>query len=279
MTGPLRFGAAVAALLLGTVPACASEDLERVGMVRLGPVPTASLPEPTPAVATTSTVPPPAATTAAPTTTWAPSTTAAPTPDTPFTVATSNVDLLETFRSPEATDPWWLLPDPASLGGPRVLLVRGQVAEMLEVDLPVRPNGSTGFVRSSDVTLSRHRARVVVELGSHRVWAWEDGELVAEGSVALGADGTPTPVGEFYITEMEAREDPDTLFGAWVIGTSGFSEALPLVDGMDPAVALHGTNEPELLGSDVSEGCIRMHDDVAARIAALPLGTPVEIRA
>ncbi len=120
---------------------------------------------------------------------------------------------------------------------------------MLEVALPVRPNGSTGFVRSSDVSLSTHRARIVVDLGAHRVTAWEE---VAEGAVALGANATPTPPGEFYMNEVQEQDDADTLFGSWIIGLSGFSETLPLTDGMDPAIVLHGTNDPSLRSGPTS---------------------------
>ncbi|MBP91806.1 MAG: L,D-transpeptidase [Acidimicrobiaceae bacterium] len=175
-------------------------------------------------------------------------------------------------------EPWWQLPNPGPFAGARVVVVLRDLGEMLEVALPVRPNGTTGFVRSSDVSLSTHHARVVVDLGAHRVTAWEEGVVVAEGAVALGANGTPTPPGEFYMNEVQEQDAADTLFGSWIIGLSGFSETLPLIDGMDPAIALHGTNDPSVLGTDVSEGCIRMHDDVIARLAPLPAGTPVEIR-
>ena len=80
------------------------------------------------------------------------------------------------------------------------------------------------------------------------------------------------------MNEVQEQDDADTLFGSWIIGLSGFSETLPLTDRMDPAIVLHGTNDPSLLGTDVSEGYIRMHHDVIARLAQLPAGTPVEIR-
>ena len=47
-------------------------------------------------------------------------------------------------------------------------------------------------------------------------------------------------------------------------------------------IGIHGTNEPEALGTDVSSGCIRVHNDVIERLVeeiGLPLGTPVEIQA
>ena len=44
-------------------------------------------------------------------------------------------------------------------------------------------------------------------------------------------------------------------------------------------VGIHGTNHPELIGRDVSSGCIRMHNDAITKLRAiLPLGTPVTIQ-
>ena len=43
-------------------------------------------------------------------------------------------------------------------------------------------------------------------------------------------------------------------------------------------VLLSGRN-PSVLGTEVSLGCVRVHDDVVGRLARLPLGTPVEVRA
>jgi len=158
-----------------------------------------------------------------------------------------------------------------------VVLVLEDHGDWLHVDLPVRPNGTTGWVRRSDVTLSTHVALVRVDLSERRLWAWEDGQLVAEGAVALGTSGTPTPTGRFYVNEVQEQADPDTIFGSWIVGTSGFSDVLDSAFGGDPAVAIHGTNDPTVLGLEVSLGCVRVHDDVVARLARLPLGTPVEI--
>ena len=119
----------------------------------------------------------------------------------------------------------------------------------------------------------------MVALSGRRVTAWEDDELAADGVIALGAEGTPSPATEFYINEIQRQDDPDILFGEWILGTSGFSETLGLVFGGDPAVALHGTNDPSVLGTAVSFGCIRMRNYVVERLARLPLGAPVEIRA
>jgi lipoprotein-anchoring transpeptidase ErfK/SrfK len=49
--------------------------------------------------------------------------------------------------------------------------------------------------------------------------------------------------------------------------------------GGDGRVGIHGTNQPWLIGSDVSHGCIRVKNGPIRRLAKiLPLGTPVHIR-
>ena len=63
-------------------------------------------------------------------------------------------------------------------------------------------------------------------------------------------------------------------------GLSGFSNVLTSFNGGQGVIGIHGTNAPEALGSDVSSGCIRMHNDAITRLVqeiGLPLGTPVEI--
>jgi lipoprotein-anchoring transpeptidase ErfK/SrfK len=45
-------------------------------------------------------------------------------------------------------------------------------------------------------------------------------------------------------------------------------------------IALHGTNEPGLIGVAASHGCVRLTNGVMRRLFALaPAGTPVVIRA
>ena len=278
------------AFLLATSSACSSPEPvvtdDRVAMVRIGTVAPSVTSAPTTtgstsrASTTTATVPVvDTATTsgAVPTSTAVPSTSTPP-PAHHFTTARAVGEWLDTYRSPVDAEVWWSLSNPGPFEGDRVVLVLDSQDDWLLVDLPVRPNGTTAWVRRSDVILSTHDARIVVDLTAMRLWAWEDGMLVAEGAIALGTDETPTPPGRYFLNEIQAQEDPDTLFGSWILGTSGFSEVLEEVEGGDPAVAIHGTNDPSVLGTQVSLGCIRVHEDVVERLALLPLGTPVEVR-
>ena len=292
---PRWVGCALALLLVG----CASPELlppdDRAGMVRIGTSPpstSAAVDAPaTTTTTTTTTTLLPATTTATPTTTPTdtttttalpsttdPPTTTVPTPDSPFTVATAVGEWLDAYRAPGSEDVWWSFSNPGPYEGDRVLLVLGEQDGWLHVDLPVRPNGTTGWVRQEDVSLTTHTARILVDLSDRRLWAWQDGILIVEGWIALGRQETPTPVGEYYVNEIQAQADSDTLYGSWIIGTSGFSEVLGEVYGGDPALAIHGTNDPSVLGGAVSLGCIRVHNDVVSRLALLPLGTPVEVR-
>jgi lipoprotein-anchoring transpeptidase ErfK/SrfK len=67
-------------------------------------------------------------------------------------------------------------------------------------------------------------------------------------------------------------------FGPAAVGVSAFS---PVLTGWAQGgpIAIHGTNQPWSIGHSVSNGCIRLPNDVLRRLfAAAPAGTPVIIR-
>jgi lipoprotein-anchoring transpeptidase ErfK/SrfK len=102
--------------------------------------------------------------------------------------------------------------------------------------------------------------------------------------LVIGTDGTPTPVGSFYITELldapTVGVSAGGAYGPWVLATNAYSEQLELFDDGLPVIAFHGTNQPGLIPSQSSNGCIRMPNDVVTQIAeTIAPGTPVEIRA
>ncbi len=205
------------------------------------------------------------------------STSATATPDTPFVVAVATVDMLEVFDEPDDDEARWLLSHPGPGGGPRTLLVLDTEQDWLRVSVPVRPNGTMGWVRGGDVSTATYRARIIVDLYRARLEAWENGALVAQGAIASGAEETPTPPGGFFVTEVQEHTDPATGGTTWLIGTSAYSKALdPTAEG-DPAVAILAVGDAAHLSQDISLGCVRIHPDVLERLALLPLGTPVQI--
>ena len=223
-----------------------------------------------------------------------PSATPSPTPTTDrrdeFTtvVARSAVDALAVHDEPadpdrSAAGERRLVLDKADeISGEVVLLVLDEHREWLRVQLPVRPNGSTGWVRAGDVRLSRHRFAVEVSLGDHELVITRGSREVLRTPVGVGRSERPTPGGDYYIKELLAPPQPDGIYGPYAYGLSGFSTVLTEFRDGEGVIGIHGTNEPDLVGTDVSSGCIRVPNEVITRIVeevGLPLGTPVTIRA
>jgi hypothetical protein len=188
---------------------------------------------------------------------------------------------VEVFASPSTSQAGRLLQP--GLSGELVFLVRRLIVDSwLEVDLPIRPNGSVGFVRRADVELARTRFSVDVYRGDHRLVVRYDDAIVFEAPIAVGKTDTPTPGGRFYITQLIRTPRPTGDYGPFVFALSGFSPTLESFAGGDGVIGIHGTDEPWLVGTDVSHGCIRLRNEDLVRLVeevGLPLGTPVTIDA
>jgi lipoprotein-anchoring transpeptidase ErfK/SrfK len=123
------------------------------------------------------------------------------------------------------------------------------------------------------------RTRIVVDLSARRVTLFRAGRKVLATTAAVGSPATPTPTGRYYVNQRLVPTDPGGPFGPGAIGISAFSEVLTGWTQGGP-VAIHGTNEPWLIGRAVSNGCIRVRNDDLRRLFKLAVaGTPVEIRA
>lgn len=170
------------------------------------------------------------------------------------------------------------LPAKTELGSRTTLLVVDEQDGWYEVALPIRPNGSTGWVEADDVKVRENGATVHIDLATRTLTVLADGAVTLQTSVAIGAGDTPTPVGDFYVTDLVQNDDPTGAYGPYALGLSGHSETLTEFGGGDGQIGVHGTNDPSSIGRDVSHGCIRLPNDLIAQLAAsLPLGTPVRI--
>lgn len=193
-------------------------------------------------------------------------------------VAEARVPSVPVFDVPGAPAPRLAMSHPNEEGAPRVFLVKEAEGDWLRVLLPVRPNGSTGWIRLPDVSLARNRFRIRIELAAHRLTAWDGERVIADEVVGVGTKDTPTPGGEYYITELLQPPSPNGPYGPFAFGLSGFSDVLKNYAGGNGVIGLHGTNDPAGLGKNVSAGCIRMRNEaIVALTKVIPLGTPVEI--
>lgn len=163
---------------------------------------------------------------------------------------------------------------------PLVLLAKTVQADGIEVFLPIRPNGSTGWVDPADVTLYSTDFALDVYHESHTLTLSDEGVVVATYSIATGQDDMPTPGGTYFLRELLAPPNPKGPYGPYAYGLSGYSPVLDSFNGGDAVIGIHGTNDPSSIGKDISHGCIRMHNDDITELVEtwkLPLGTPVHI--
>jgi hypothetical protein len=174
---------------------------------------------------------------------------------------------------------WWFEnPGPYTPAQPFTLLVTERRGDWAKVMVPVRPNGTQGWVRLADVDLSTTDHRISIRLGERMLRAYEGDRLVEETPIVVGTASTQTPTGLFYLTDKVPQPNPAGAFGPIALPIDGYSEMMDTFDSGVPVIALHGTNRPELLGQARSNGCIRMPNEVVLRLAdRMPQGTPVHI--
>lgn len=144
--------------------------------------------------------------------------------------------------------------------------------------------------------MERH---IVVSLDEHRLYVVESGRVLwsavvgtGTGTRLAGAGQTwdfSTPRGMFRV--QVKQKDPVWFLPDWYFVERG--EAVPPPDSparrregelgtsalfLGEEIAIHGTDKPELLGEDVSHGCIRVTNEDARRLYhEVDVGTPVLI--
>jgi lipoprotein-anchoring transpeptidase ErfK/SrfK len=146
-----------------------------------------------------------------------------------------------------------------------------------EIALPIRPNGTTGWVPGDDLRVSRAEDRVVVDLSERTLRRYHQGKLVDRHAVAIGSPDSPTPIGTFFVWARVPQNDPHGPYGVFALGLSGFSDTYTEWAGSNGRIAIHGTSEPGDRGLAVSHGCVRVFNPEMETLTDLPMGTPVVI--
>lgn len=173
----------------------------------------------------------------------------------------------------------WTFTNPTPFDGPFTVLVFEQRGNWAEVLIPVRPNGTRGYVDLNYFELSEHNFRVELDVSDRHLVAYRGTEKIVDTQVVVGRDATRTPTGRFYVTD-KTDDVPSDFYGPFILPLSNYSEQLDTFDGGVPVIAMHGTSRPDLLGQAASNGCIRMPNEVITQLNdELPLGTQVEVYA
>jgi len=129
--------------------------------------------------------------------------------------------------------------------------------------------------------------QIIVDIGSLRLYLYQDGHLVKSYPVATGQPAWPTPTGTYSIVTMQ--KDP-----TWLPPNSDWAKnATPIPPGTAnplgtrwmgtsaPGVGMHGVppSEDSSIGTYASHGCIRMHNwDAVDLFSRVSVGMPVIIR-
>lgn len=147
----------------------------------------------------------------------------------------------------------------------------------LRIRVPMRPNGTTGWVLRHNLgQLRTVRTMLRVNRATLRATLYRDGRRIWSAPVGVGAAGTPTPAGRFWIRSRIRVLRNNPVYGPWAFGTGAYSVLSDWPGG--GVIGIHGTNEPQRIPGRPSHGCIRVRNGAIKRLAGLmPVGTPVTI--
>lgn len=124
----------------------------------------------------------------------------------------------------------------------------------------------TLFVSNPVHAENKQEFSINIDLWNKELIVFENKKVIKRYSISIGTDLSPTPVGEFEITEKAK---------SWGGGFGSRWLGLNVPWGI---YGIHGTNRPHLIGENVSSGCIRMHnEDVEQLYEMISVGTVVQI--
>lgn len=150
----------------------------------------------------------------------------------------------------------------------------------LQVRLPVRPNGTKGWVRESDLgELQPLDTWLKIDTNALQITLIKSGKTVFRARIGVGQPQWKTPRGEFYVrSKLTGYGGAGSIYGPVAFGTSATSDVLTDWPG-GGYVGVHGTNQPGLIPGRISHGCVRLRNaDILKLSKLMPVGTPITVR-
>jgi lipoprotein-anchoring transpeptidase ErfK/SrfK len=125
---------------------------------------------------------------------------------------------------------------------------------------------------------SRVQRQIIVSLPDKQLALLEDGKVLKTYKVAVGADVSRSPEGDF--TVVNRIENPTYYAPGKVIGPGKENPIGTRWMGLSKkGYGIHGTNMPSSIGKAASHGCIRMRKhDLEELFAMVQVGDKVELR-
>lgn len=165
-----------------------------------------------------------------------------------------------------------------AFGSPRVMAVAGRRGPWLRVlaDLPSR--SSAWIRRSRAVDLHERDIELVADRSRRTLTVVERGRAVKRLPVAMGAPGSPTPLGRFAVTDRLSGAPYGGAYGCCVLALNARQTRLPAGWTGGDRIAIHATQRPHPTEGG-SAGCVVASDDsLRYLMRRVPVGTMVTIR-
>jgi hypothetical protein len=169
--------------------------------------------------------------------------------------------------------------DRTEFGSTRTYWIERVKGPWLGVPTPDLPNGRLAWIRDdrSDLSISRTHFWIRADLSSHHMELHNGKRLLTRFPVTVGSRESPTPLGNYAVTDGLVGRGLGPWYGCCVLALSGHQDHLPSGWIGGDRIAIHGT--PGAVGGADSHGCLRASDpDMASMLRRIPLGTPVFIQ-
>jgi len=142
------------------------------------------------------------------------------------------------------------------------------------VEIPYVWPRREGWIALRDLARRATAVEVRVDLSEHRITVTKSDRILFGMPAATGAPVSPTPPGEYFVTDRIAFSGG--YLGTFAFGISGIQPKLPPGWSGGNQLAIHGTNDPSSIGRSASAGCLRVSERSLDRLKPLlQLGTPV----
>lgn len=163
------------------------------------------------------------------------------------------------------------------------LVVEQSVEDKEQLSLKSEP-----IVKENNLNVSKQGLNILIDKSDYKLYLLDGGTILKEYDVAVGKNygdkekpgDMRTPIGHFIVDEIidssfwthdfkDGKGEIEGAYGPWF-----FSLETPW-DG----IGVHGTHDPNSIRTNVSEGCVRMHNsDLIELKEKVFVGLPVEIR-
>jgi hypothetical protein len=164
-------------------------------------------------------------------------------------------------------------------GSPQTLAVVAGQGDWIGVLSPALENSQVGWARARQVKLLGSPLKLEVDLSARRLTVRDAEGVVRRVNIAIGAADTPTPPGDFYVTDKLAGADFGPFYGCCILALSGRQPNLPQGWSGGDRLAIHGSPTPTW-GKAVSNGCLHADEaDLRYLMRWVPLGTYVRVHA